>query len=220
LVAVKEKGKKEITKNKLVRKEPFYDCLNYFLGEDDLKKATPTSLENHYMMCKASDKFSHLVKFLRDHNEKTILFLSTCACVEFFALILERILKETRPVFALHSKKAKRGNVFESFKTSQNGKKFLFIKLYLGETFRPGKNVFCPLGLLVCTDVMARGIDVPDVRWVLQFDPPTNTEAFVHRCGRTARIGHQGSAILFLMPSEDAYIEFIKLNQNVMYFHY
>lgn len=67
----------------------------------------------------------------------------------------------------------------------------------------------------MCTDVMARGIDIPDVRWVLQFDPPTNAEAFVHRCGRTARIGHQGSAIIFLMPSEDAYTEFIKLNQNV-----
>ena len=34
---------------------------------------------------------------------------------------------------------------------------------------------------------MARGIDIADVAWVVQFDPPSNAEAFVHRCGRTAR---------------------------------
>ena len=34
---------------------------------------------------------------------------------------------------------------------------------------------------------MARGIDIADVSWVVQFDPPSNAEAFVHRCGRTAR---------------------------------
>ena len=42
-------------------------------------------------------------------------------------------------------------------------------------------------GLLICTDVMARGIDIADISWVVQFDPPSNAEAFVHRCGRTAR---------------------------------
>jgi ATP-dependent RNA helicase DDX55/SPB4 len=42
---------------------------------------------------------------------------------------------------------------------------------------------------------MARGIDVPDVRWVLQFDPPTNAEAFVHRCGRTARFDSSNAAL-------------------------
>ena len=34
---------------------------------------------------------------------------------------------------------------------------------------------------------MARGIDIADISWVVQFDPPSNAEAFVHRCGRTAR---------------------------------
>jgi ATP-dependent RNA helicase DDX55/SPB4 len=70
-------------------------------------------------------------------------------------------------------------------------------------------------GILVCTDVMARGIDIPDVSWVLQFDPPSNAEAFVHRCGRTARCGNLGSAVLFLLPTEDAYVNFIEINQKV-----
>jgi len=70
-------------------------------------------------------------------------------------------------------------------------------------------------GLLVCTDVMARGIDIADVDWVLQFDPPSNAAAFVHRCGRTARIGNRGTAVVFLMPSESAYVPFIDINQKV-----
>lgn len=70
-------------------------------------------------------------------------------------------------------------------------------------------------GILICTDVMARGIDISEVDWVLQYDPPSAANNFVHRCGRTARFGHEGSALLFLLKNEDAYVEFIKRNQKV-----
>lgn len=69
-------------------------------------------------------------------------------------------------------------------------------------------------GILVCTDVMARGIDIPEVNWVLQYDPPSSASAFVHRCGRTARIGHGGSALVFLLPMEEAYVSFLAINQK------
>ncbi|OWK14623.1 DDX55 [Cervus elaphus hippelaphus] len=81
----------------------------------------------------------------------------------------------------------------------------------------PGEDVarFKELGgILVCTDVMARGIDIPEVNWVLQYDPPSNASAFVHRCGRTARIGHGGSALVFLLPMEESYINFLAINQK------
>ena len=45
---------------------------------------------------------------------------------------------------------------------------------------------------------MARGIDIADVAWVVQFDPPSNAEAFVHRCGRTARDASLSCGILWL----------------------
>ena len=46
-------------------------------------------------------------------------------------------------------------------------------------------------------------------------DPPSNAEAFVHRCGRTARIGNSGSSILLLCPNEETYVDFLGINQKV-----
>jgi ATP-dependent RNA helicase DDX55/SPB4 len=43
--------------------------------------------------------------------------------------------------------------------------------------------------LLVCTDVAARGLDIPDVDYVVQFNPPQDPDSHVHRVGRTARLG-------------------------------
>jgi ATP-dependent RNA helicase DDX55/SPB4 len=67
-----------------------------------------------------------------------------------------------------------------------------------------------PGGALLCTDVAARGLDIPGVDWVLQYDPPQDPDAFVHRCGRTARMGAAGAALLLLAPAEETYVEFLR----------
>lgn len=56
--------------------------------------------------------------------------------------------------------------------------------------------------LLVCTDVAARGLDIPNVQNVVHYQCPFNAEIYVHRCGRTARIGKSGFS-LNLLSSED-----------------
>ncbi|CAE7266089.1 DDX24, partial [Symbiodinium natans] len=56
--------------------------------------------------------------------------------------------------------------------------------------------------LLVCTDIAARGLDVPDVSAVLHFQAPRGSEVFVHRSGRTARAGRAGETIAFVSPND------------------
>ncbi len=58
------------------------------------------------------------------------------------------------------------------------------------------------IDLLVATDVAARGLDVERISHVINFDIPYDTEAYVHRIGRTGRAGREGDAILFVAPRE------------------
>ncbi len=58
------------------------------------------------------------------------------------------------------------------------------------------------LDILVATDVAARGLDVPRISHVINYDIPYDTEAYVHRIGRTGRAGKEGDAILFVAPRE------------------
>lgn len=64
-------------------------------------------------------------------------------------------------------------------------------------TFRAGKT-----RIMIATDVAARGLDVPHIETVINYDLPQNPDDYVHRIGRTARAGAAGTAVDFLMPSE------------------
>ncbi len=66
------------------------------------------------------------------------------------------------------------------------------------------------LDIVVATDVAARGIDVPRVSHVINYDIPYDTEAYVHRIGRTGRAGREGSAILFVAPRETRMLKTIE----------
>ena len=57
---------------------------------------------------------------------------------------------------------------------------------------------------LVATDVAARGLDIADVTHVINFDPPEDDKAYVHRIGRTGRAGRDGSGITFVLPDQQA----------------
>ncbi|XP_026888065.2 ATP-dependent RNA helicase DDX55 [Electrophorus electricus] len=151
---------------------------------------TPAKLSNYYTICRTENKFNTLVAFLRQHkHKKQLVFFSTCACVEYFGKALEVLIKNVT-VHCIHGKmKDKRNKIFSQFRELKSG-------------------------ILVCTDVMARGIDIPDVNWVLQYDPPSSASSFVHRCGRTARIGNRGNALVFLLPMEESYVNFLSINQK------
>lgn len=66
------------------------------------------------------------------------------------------------------------------------------------------------LDILVATDVAARGLDVDRVSHVVNYDIPFDTEAYIHRIGRTGRAGREGKAILFLTPRERSMLKSIE----------
>ena len=157
---------------------------------------TPDSLNIYYSLSEGGEKLGQLLHLLRaNRNDKNIVFFNTCACVDYFSKLLTELLK-TIPVLAMHGQmRMKRNEVFKKFQEMSHG-------------------------VLVCSDVMARGIDIPKVNWVIQFDPPSNAEVFVHRCGRTARMGNVGNAIVFLLTNEDTYVDFISANQKIQLAEY
>ncbi|CDJ60095.1 ATP-dependent RNA helicase, putative, partial [Eimeria maxima] len=73
------------------------------------------------------------------------------------------------------------------------------------------KPVLVQKGILLCTDVAARGLDIPKVDWIVQVDPPDDPREYIHRVGRTARgAGGKGKALLFLMPEELGFLRYLK----------
>ena len=72
-------------------------------------------------------------------------------------------------------------------------------------------------GTLLCTDVAARGLDIPNVDWIVQFDPPDDVTEYIHRVGRTCRgAGTTGQALLFLLPSESDYLKYLRAGGVVL----
>ena len=157
--------------------------------------ATPSSLSLFYMLCEEEQRLPQLLYFLGQRlaaGQKVMCYFLTCAQVDFYrsALPLLPQLKDAA-MGALHGKMApsNRLKAYEWFVAQKGG------------------------ALLLCTDVAARGLDIPDVDWIVQFDAPQEPNAFVHRVGRTARMGRQGQALLLLRPHEETYTRFLELRK-------
>ncbi|KAL4705841.1 hypothetical protein ACJJTC_019276 [Scirpophaga incertulas] len=153
--------------------------------------STPILLKNYYVIVEPQDKLLFLLNFIRNRQMvRGLFFLPTCACVDYWADILPFFLPDKK-IFAIHGKmKQKRSKIIEKFRETDNT-------------------------ILLCTDLMARGLDIPSVEWVVQWEPPSSPAALVHRAGRAARAGAAGSSLLPLLPAEDAYVPFVRANQRV-----
>ena len=185
--------------------------------------ATPSSLSNYYLITHLDEKLSRLVAFLRQHdNEKIIIFFLTCASVEYFGLALQQLLPSSKHyVELLHGKlnPKRREKAMERFRTFGNSS----WKSEDDDTNNPDQATASsmeskikpvPTGaILLCTDVAARGLDVADIHWTVQFDPPVDPAQFIHRVGRSARAGRRGSSLIFLTPKEDAYVDFLRMRK-------
>lgn len=152
----------------------------------EAESSTADGLEQGYVVCESDKRFLLLFSFLkRNAKKKVIVFLSSCNCVKYFGELLNYI---DLPVLVLHGKlkQQKRTNTFFEFCNAKQG-------------------------ILVCTDVAARGLDIPSVDWIIQFDPPDDPRDYIHRVGRTARgTSGKGKSLMFLTPSELGFLRYLK----------
>ncbi|KAF2707956.1 DEAD-domain-containing protein [Pleomassaria siparia CBS 279.74] len=158
-----------------------------YINVDHTKEhSTVDGLEQGYVVCDSETRFRLLFSFLKKHQKKkTIVFFSSCNSVKFYAELLNYI---DLPVLELHGKMKQQARTNRFFE-------------------------FCNAtsGTLICTDVAARGLDIPEVDWVIQFDPPDDPRDYIHRVGRTARgASGTGRSLMFLLPSEIGFLKLLK----------
>ena len=163
--------------------------------------SAPSSLSISYMLTDPELKLTYLIHLLNNYQyKKCIVYLPTCTGVKHFYSLFERLVKEDSfKFFSLHGQLSTKPRL----KTLQN--------------FSEGDSMMHKYVLLT-TDVAARGIDVPDVDLVIQLDPPTDPDVFLHRSGRTGRANKVGQAIVMLNKGsrEEDYIDFMEVKGILM----
>ncbi len=143
------------------------------VGEEN----TPlTNIKQEIKNVKQKDKFEHLKLELLEINGSVVLFVKTKRSADKIAL---KLRKDKFNAEAIHGdlRQSKREKVIQKFRKNR-------------------------LQILVATDVAARGLDIPHIEHVINFDIPQNPEDYIHRIGRTARAGAKGRALTFLTDGD------------------
>jgi ATP-dependent RNA helicase RhlE len=140
---------------------------------------------------KAADKIEQYVHFVAGKNDKTQLLKETLKANPDGRAIVFLRTKHTAEKLYKHLEQVE-------FKVASiHGNKSQGQRERALKAFRDGE-----IRVLVATDVAARGIDIPGVTHVFNYDLPEVPDAYVHRIGRTARAGREGVAIAFCAPDE------------------
>jgi len=227
-VSVEEENLGKLNENIFINsvKEPTKDYSKVILVENfndkkeeltNFTQEVPHQLKQYYIgFDNVQDKFPYLIYLIKNfYNKKSkfMIFFATCNSVEYFSNIFAKLIASIKDevfenvfpkgvgneldegginIFKLHSKITQKKRNYEY-------KRFLE----------------CENGILLSTDLSARGIDVPNVDLIVQFDPPKNEEIYIHRIGRTARVGREGLSLIFLSNEEINFIGYMK-NRKVI----
>ena len=150
---------------------------------------TVETIEQFYFTVEPTRKFELLVKLLeREKPDQAIIFCRTKRGTD---RVYQRLRKKLRGVEAIH------GDM------SQGARDRVM------RAFREGK-----VRYLVATDVVGRGIDVSGISHIINYDIPQFSDDYVHRVGRTGRMGREGVAYTFVAPEEGRELTRIELRIN------
>jgi ATP-dependent RNA helicase DeaD len=136
-----------------------------------------TEVEHVYYVVPGMDKDRSLVRIIETENPLSgLIFCNTKSRVEYVTVVLQRFGYDADDL--------------TSDRTQSDREKVM-------ERVRRGT-----LRFLVATDVAARGIDLPELSHVVQYEPPEDPEAYIHRAGRTGRAGGSGTAVSLVNRAE------------------
>jgi ATP-dependent RNA helicase DeaD len=143
-----------------------------------------------YYLTPGMDKERSLVRIIETETpQQAIVFCNTKARVNYVTAILQRYGYNADQI---------------SSDLSQNARDKVLKRV------RDGK-----LRFLVATDVAARGIDIPNLSHVIQYEPPEDLEAYIHRAGRTGRAGASGTAIMLININEKSQLNRIAAHYDI-----
>lgn len=149
----------------------------------DVESKLPTGLQLWFITCRPEEKLAALIVLLKSHIEEqqqTLVFAATKHHVEYVHMILDHFGISNTYIYSNLDPSARKINAAK---------------------FSQGK---CQV--LVVTDVAARGIDIPQLDNVINFNFPAKSKLFLHRVGRCARAGRSGTAYSLVSPDEHAYL--------------
>jgi ATP-dependent RNA helicase DeaD len=138
-----------------------------------------TDVEHLFYQVPGMDKDRSLVRLIEIENpDSALIFCNTKARVHYVAVVLQRFGYDADELSA---------------DISQNQREIVLGRVRKGT-----------LRFLVATDVAARGLDLPALSHVIQYEPPEDSESYIHRAGRTGRAGAAGTAISLVNINEKA----------------
>jgi len=137
----------------------------------------PETLTEYKILCTDEEKVLYIYHLIKEHpGQNFIIFANTIPAAKRVHAVLTKL---DIPAVCLHSEMQQRQRLskLEKFTNSQSP-------------------------VLVCTDVASRGLDIPTVHHVIHYQIPHECDTYVHRSGRTARIGREGTAYALVGPSD------------------
>ena len=138
---------------------------------------TPTlQVKQETLKTSTAEKFPSLIKELNIREGSIIIFVKTKHGADRLA---EKLSRQDHPAAAIHGdlRQRKRDEVLRNFRNLKNR-------------------------IIVATDLAARGLDVPHIKHVINYDLPQCPEDYIHRIGRTGRAGKEGSALSLISPED------------------
>jgi len=145
------------------------------------KVGTAETLSESVIHCPLTDKDFYLYYLVKTHPGRTVVFCNSIDCVRRLANLFSLLDVVPLPLHAQLHQKQRLKNL-DRFAASNTG-------------------------LLIATDVAARGLDIPNIEHVIHYQVPRTSESYVHRSGRTARSSKQGFSLLLVEPGEQGQLK-------------